>query len=336
MKVSIIGCGLIGRKRAAALEKGDELVACCDVNSAIGKKFAEDFNCKYFNNHNDLNNSTKNDVIIISVVNKFIKEIVADILTNQKIHLLIEKPYGRNFVESLEMNNLAQKIGVKIKIGFNHRFHPAILEAKNRIIEGKVGKILSIRAYYGHGGRPGMENEWRASKELCGGGELLDQGVHVIDLIRWFGGDIFSVYGQVETKFWNIEVEDNAFVILNTDKNVTAIFNVSWTNWKNTFLFEIFGTEGYIKIKGLGRSYGKETLEIGIRNIKGGAPEIFREEFSDKDLSWQSEWRHFKNALKNNDKIIGSGLDGMKANQIIQAIYRSSDNKKVVEIGQLS
>ncbi|MCX5814380.1 MAG: Gfo/Idh/MocA family oxidoreductase [Proteobacteria bacterium] len=119
---------------------------------------------------------------------------------------------------------------VVLKTGFNHCLHPAIWKAKELIDEGEIGRCLNIRARYGYGGRPGMENEWRASKDLCGGGELLDQGVHVIDLICWFGGEVKEVYGKVETKFWDMEVEDNAFAILKTESDVTAPFHVSWTN----------------------------------------------------------------------------------------------------------
>ena len=111
------------------------------------------------------------------------------------------------------MVQTASQNGFVLKTGFNHRFHPALWKAKELLEQGVIGKCFNIRARYGHGGRAGMEKEWRSSKELCGGGELLDQGVHTIDLIRWFGGEITEVYGKVETKFWDMEVEDNAFAI---------------------------------------------------------------------------------------------------------------------------
>jgi predicted dehydrogenase len=219
-----------------------------------------------------------------------------------------------------------------LKTGFNHRFHPAVRRSKEICDAGGIGTVLTIRARYGHGGRPGMENEWRSSKELCGGGELLDQGVHVIDLIRWFGGDIREVFGKVETKFWNIEVEDNAFAILKTDKDVTASFHVSWTNWRNVFSFEVFGTDGYIKIEGLGGSYGPETLEYGRRKKEGGRPDIELVEFPAEDTSWKLEWKEFKSAIHERREPIGSGLDGLRANEIIEALYRSNAEKRTVTV----
>lgn len=250
----------------------------------------------------------------------------------EKIHILAEKPLGRNSAEAQEMVNRARKDGVILKTGFNHRFHPAVWKAKELVDSNKIGTIFNIRARYGHGGRPGMEKEWRSSKDLCGGGELLDQGVHIIDLIRWFGGEINEVYGNVDTKFWPLEVEDNAFAILKTKTNVTASFHVSWTNWKNIFSFEIFGTKGYLRIEGLGGNYGPETLELGLRNPKGGKPDIKIFEFDPEDVSWKKEWKELKSAIKEKRDPIGSGIDGLRANQVIEAIYKSTQSKKAVTI----
>lgn len=328
MRVGIIGCGLIGRKRALALEQDDTLVACCDINEEVGKKFAEEFNCQYFENYKDLIRNTKCEIIIISVVNKHIINIALFAL-EMNCKILIEKPMGRNKIEALKILHNANS---KIKVGFNHRFHPALLKAKEIFDSGEIGKLMFIRGVYGHGGRTGMENEWRASKDLCGGGELLDQGVHLIDLSRWFAGDIKTAFGYVSTKFWNIEVEDNAFMLLKSKENVDIQLNVSWTNWKNTFQFEIFGTNGYLKINGLGRWYGKETLEFGKRKPEGGVPNIEIFEYDDKDTSWLKEWQEFKSAIISYRDPIGNGDDGYKANQIIDAIYESSEKNKIIEL----
>jgi len=335
MKIAIIGCGLIGCKRALALTEEDILTACCDVNYEIAKKFGDEFNCKVFTDHKRLFSTSECDVVIVAVVNKFIKDIVVDALKLGK-HVIAEKPLGRNYYESKEMYSVYKKNSaikhIVFKIGFNHRFHPAILYAKELLQNGSIGKVINIRGRYGHGGRPGMEKEWRASKELCGGGELLDQGVHMIDLVRWFGGEIKEVFAKVETKFWNMGVEDNAFAILKTENNVTASFHVSWTNWKNIFSFEAFGTNGYVRVEGLGGSYGIESLEYGKRNEKGGRPEIQIIEYPADDISWNEEWKEFKNALRDQREVIGNGYDGMKANQVIDALYKSNKESKTVFI----
>jgi len=333
MRVVIIGCGLIGRKRALALSDNDELVACCDVEPLIARRFGEEFNCQYFTDYKKVIDEISCDIVIVAVINKYIEEIVVYALKSGK-NVLAEKPLGRNVTEAREMISNSSEIPMPnipiLKTGFNHRFHPGIWKAKQKVTAGEIGDIFSIRARYGHGGRPGMEKEWRASKELCGGGELLDQGVHIIDLIRWFGGEIKEVYGKVETKFWNMEVEDNAYAILKTDTGLTASLQVSWTNWKNIFSFEVFGTDGYIRVEGLGGSYGPETLEIGKRRKEGGRPDTETIEFPVQDISWRNEWQEFKSAIEEHRQPVGNGLDGIRANAVVEALYQSQKENRVI------
>ncbi len=335
MNITIIGCGLIGRKRVLALSPEDKLTACCDVNSKIAEKFSKEFGISYFTDYKELLNNTECEAVVVSVVNKFAKEIIIESLRRGK-NVIAEKPLGRNYLEAKEIFSMSQSPPVSkspvLKVGFNHRFHPAVWKAKQMTDEGQIGKIFSIRGRYGHGGRPGMENEWRASKDLCGGGELLDQGVHMIDLIRWFGGEISEVYGKAETKFWDMDVEDNASAILKTGNGVTAVFNVSWTNWKNIFSFEVFGTDGYLRIEGLGGSYGSEKLEFGKRKKEGGRPDIETFEFPPEDISWKDEWKEFKDACKDGREPIGNGYDGMKANEVIDAIYESNKENRTIDL----
>ena len=178
-----------------------------------------------------------------------------------------------------------------------------------------------------------MEQEWRCSKELCGGGELIDQGVHIIDLCRWFTSmEVRQVYGKTFTSFWETDVEDNAFFNLEFDYGILTQCHVSWTNWKNIFSFEIFGDEGYIKIEGLGGSYGKETLEVGYSQPTGGVPKIEYFEFENNDESWYLEWLEFKEAINNNREPNGSGQDGYAANILIDAIYKSNKLNKPVSL----
>ncbi len=364
MKTLIIGCGLIGRKRAKALDPDDVLAGCCDTNETAARNFAEEFGCKHFTDHRKLLSEVDSELAIVAVVNKFARDIVVDCLKSGR-NVLAEKPLGRNSAESSEMlavladsKPAVPKVSQShshplppspplppshplplppsptlfLKTGFNHRFHPAVKRAKELADEGAIGKIFNIRAAYGHGGRPGMEKEWRASKNLCGGGELLDQGVHVIDLIRWFGGEVTELSGMVETKFWPMEVEDNAFAIVKTAEGVSASFHVSWTNWKNIFSFEIFGTGGYLKITGLGGSYGPESLEIGKRRKEGGRPDIEVFEFPSEDVSWKEEWKEFKTAIIEGREPLGNGNDGLAANRVIEALYRSSRERKTVKL----
>ena len=332
MNVAIIGAGLIGAKRADAVVQNSDLKLICDVDSKRSEELAAKHDASFCADYNEAVNHNVIDAVIVATTNKFLTPISVACLNAGK-HVLCEKPLGRNADESKAIVSAAEKSGKIIKTGFNHRFHPAIIKTKELLDKKAIGKILNIRSRYGHGGRLGMEQEWRCSKELCGGGELIDQGVHIIDLCLWFTSmEVTQVYGKTYASFWKTDVEDNAFFNLEFNDGVLAQCHVSWTNWKNIFSFEIFGIEGYIKIEGLGGSYGVETLEVGHRNKEGGIPDIKYFEYHGEDNSWELEWKEFKQAIEQNREPIGSGIDGLKANQVIGAIYESSASGCTVKI----
>ncbi len=331
--IAIIGAGLIGRKRAAALKKINNcrLVVTADINRNAAETLARDFGGEVETNwekvviRNDIN------VVIVSTINKFLASISIAALRNGK-HVLVEKPLGCSAEESKKIVESAQNSALVLKTGFNHRHHPAIAKAKQLFDRGEIGNLFLIRCRYGHGGRPGYEKEWRANKDLCGGGELLDQGVHVVDLFRWFSGDFNKVFGCISTYFWKMEVEDNAFAIFNKDNGVTASMHTSWTQWKNIFSFEIFGSNGYLIVEGLGGSYGVETLRFGKRKTEGGIPDEKVTEYEGTDVSWEEEWKEFISAIENNREPLGNGWDGYQANKMIEAVYESACTGKLVEL----
>lgn len=334
-RVAIIGAGLIGNKRAAAIggTTGSRLVAVADADAEKARALADEHGAAAATDWRSVLERDDVDVVVAAVYNASLLPVAAAALKSGR-HVLCEKPLGRNSLESRQI--IASRNGhaglTVLKTGFNHRFHPALWRAKELLDEGAIGECLNIRARYGHGGRPGMEKEWRASLHLCGGGELLDQGVHVIDLIRWFGGEITEVYGRVETSFWDIEVEDNAMAIMQTVSGASAQFHVSWTNWKNLFSFEVHGSEGYLKVDGLGGSYGDETLEFGRRRREGGRPETEVFNFPKVDMSWHREWQEFIAAIEQQREPVGGGDDGLKANVVIEAMYESSASRRAVRI----
>jgi predicted dehydrogenase len=339
MKIAIIGCGLIGKKRAEAIkiQAQDKIVGCYDVNNQAAIEFSKKYQCKSYESAEELLKQSEAEAIVVSVVNKFAKPFILQAIHLNR-HVLAEKPLGRNLQESAEILRFLSTrqnqdgLFLAVKTGFNLRFHPALQKAKSLLSENKLGRLYFIRAQYGHGGRPGMENEWRASKDLCGGGELLDQGVHLVDLCRWFAGDIASVSSILRTNFWKMEVEDTAFVQMRTTQDVDIQFQVGWTLWKNTFAFEIFGEVGYIRIQGLGGSYGEETLEVGIRNPQGGVPSIQKEVFGNSESCWLSEWDEYKEAIRSLRQPHASARDGHEANRVIEAIYQSAHLNCPIEL----
>ena len=335
IRIGIVGAGLIGRKRAEAIASLStdlkvDLVSDIDAEKAAElSRFCGAASCVDWR---ELTRRDDIDGVIVATPNKFIREIAISALEHGK-HVLCEKPLGRNAGEAEAIWSKAKERGLILKTGFNHRFHPAVRTAKKIVVDGGIGKIYLMRAVYGHGGRPGYEREWRASRDLCGGGELLDQGVHVIDLFRWFLGEFDEVFGKVETFYWDMEVEDNAFAILRTRSAQVATMHTSWTQWKNKFLLEIIGEKGYLVVDGLGGSYGTERLVIGKRKVSGGAPDEEIIEFPGPDISWREELKEFASAIMENREPIGSGYDGLMANRLVGAVYESARRNAPVRLG---
>ncbi len=349
IKVGIVGAGFIGRKRADSIRifaEESEIVGICDIDLQKARELAGECGGKAYKNWESLITKSHINSVVVATPNKCLKEISIAALENNK-NVLCEKPLGKNIKEAKEIYLKAKKKGRILKTGFNHRHHPAILKARQLVENSEIGDPYYIRCIYGHGGRPGYEKEWRADKDLCGGGELLDQGVHVVDLFRWFIGEFEEVFGQINTYYWNMEVEDNAFAIFKTKKGQIATMHTSWTQWKNKFIFEIFGEKGYLAIDGLGGSYGVERLIIGRRKVaavdplsknersfkyKGAPPHEEFIEFPGPDISWQEEWKEFVSAIKENREPLGSGYDGLMANRMIEAVYKSAKLNKPVKI----
>jgi len=340
LRVGIVGCGLIGNKRAKVLKEDPSsyLCAAADINvnnaACLMKNYGKK-DGKYYQNWQEMLTKEELNVLIVATPNNFLKEVSLAAI-EKGIHVLCEKPLGRNLKESIDMAKAVKGKKVILKTGFNHRHHPAIGRAYELSIQGAIGTLMYVRAIYGHGGRPGYEKEWRAKKEISGGGELLDQGIHVMDLFRWFLGDFDEVFGRISTYYWKMEVEDNAFALLKSKNGQTALMHSSWTQWKNRFSFEIYGEGGYLSVEGLGGSYGLERLEIGRRKAAGGPPEVEVLEFPGPDVSWANEWQEFVSAIRENREPMGNFKDGLEAMRMIDAVYRSASENRPVKLSEFA
>jgi predicted dehydrogenase len=326
LRTAVVGCGLIGTRRAAetSLHSRTRLLLCIDTSHAPARATAERYGAAWSTDWHIAVEDERIDVIVVCTPNAFAYEIAVAALERGK-HVLIEKPMGCNLAQAEALAAIAHRAPGRFKVGFNHRYHPAVSRAHELVQLGEIGEIISLRARYGHGGRPGYEREWRCDPKLSGGGELVDQGVHVADLIAWFAGVPSQAFAYVQTAVWPIApVEDNAFGLLRYDNGVVASLHTSWTQWKNLFSLEIFGRDGSLTVDGLGGSYGLERLTIARRNASGGAPAMREEAFDGPDRSWAIEWHQFVDAIERATTYWGTADDGLAAMRIVSALYRSS------------
>jgi predicted dehydrogenase len=322
--VAVVGCGLIGKKRITSLPNNCTLKYVFDVNAENAQTASTlvDHSAIVATSLEVILNDSQVDIVIVATTHKDLIRIATQAAERRK-HVLIEKPGALNFEKILEFQRLSSFRDVKVHVGFNHRFHPALIKAKEIVDSKKYGALLWIRARYGHGGRFGYENEWRAKREISGGGELVDQGSHLIDLTRYLIGDVTTAFSEVQTSFWNMEVEDNAFIALRPLAGGVAWLHASWTEWKNLFSFEIALRTAKIDIEGLGGSYGTETLTLYEMQPEMGPPMSSVQRWDQSDASWKMELEDFIRSIQDEEYVpVGATLnDAVEVWKIIEMAY---------------
>ena len=324
-----VGCGLIGRKRAQAIQSIPEahLKYTCDTNLERAQALASTSpGCTAIAFETALQD-TKVKFVLISTLNGSLVPLAIQAVKAGK-HVLIEKPGALNASELKTLLEEAGKKGVKVRVSYNHRYHPALQKARELFTQGALGPLMFIRGRYGHGGRIGYDTEWRANPALSGGGELIDQGVHLIDLAHWFMGDFSSIDGHAATYFWKMKVDDNAFLSLRTPTGQTAWLQVSCTEWKNMFSFEIYGRDAKLSIDGLGGSYGQEKLTYYKMLPQMGPPETTVFDYPQGDQSWSLEISEFIDDIRLNRDPSPSLTEGIKTLEVVEAIYKKSGYPK--------
>lgn len=321
MKIGIVGAGLVGHKRAAALGAEHQLIACADVDLSRAEALAAGYpGCDATTDLVQVVTRSDVDAVVVATTHASLASAGLAAAEAGK-HLLIEKPAARTTAELAPLVAAVKRRGLVAKVGFNHRFHPGLQRARAIFDAGDIGDLLYVRGRYGHGGRPGYANEWRADPILAGGGELLDQGSHLIDLSRWFGGDVVDASGHLATYYWPMQVEDNAFVLLKMAGGQAAWLHASWTEWKNLFSFEIFGRTGKLQVDGLGGSYGTERLTHYRMLPELGPPDTTSWEFTGPDDSWRAEFDHFVDCIRHGTPPSGSLDDALAVLQIVGSLY---------------
>lgn len=321
-RVGIVGCGLVGRKRAAALGPA-HLVACVDVQPERAETLARSAGAGVERDWRALVARPDVDIVVVATTNDALAPVTLAAVEAGK-HVLVEKPAGRSVAELEPVIAAAARTGALVRVGFNHRYHPALAKARQLVDDGAIGPLMFLRARYGHGGRPGYETEWRASPELAGGGELIDQGVHLIDLARWFLGEFTSVQGCASTFFWRMPVDDNAFLLLRTPGGHAAMLHASCTEWKNLFSLEVYGRTGKVQVDGLGGSYGVERIALYQMRPEMGPPDTTIWEYPGPDISWAAEFREFLDDIRAARQPAAGLADARAALAIVDAIYRQS------------
>jgi predicted dehydrogenase len=327
VSVGIVGCGLIGAKRAAALAPRDTLLACFDVDAAATAELARRYDARACASVEELL-ALEPEVVIVATVHDQLAALAERALA-AGAHVLVEKPAGISTAQIERLLACQQAAGRLVKVGFNHRFHPGIARAVEEVHSGSHGELMHLRARYGHGGRPGYDREWRVQPERSGGGELIDQGMHLLDISNWLAGPLPLHSALLRTQFWDAEVEDNAALLLGeagSRSDPWALLHVSWTEWKNLFSLEIYCDTAKLQVDGLVRSYGPQRLRIYRMGPELGPPTLEDFSYPDEDRTWRAEWEHLAAAVAAADgrPLLGDLHSARDAWQQVEAAYAAS------------
>ncbi len=329
IRVGIAGYGKIGQLRANILSKRDDV----DIVGVYDVKKPDHIESGIFFNSFDKLLESKIDAVFICAYNTVLAEYTCKAL-NMGIHVFCEKPPAMKLKDLDQVFEALKNSGKVLKYGFNHRYHYSVIEAKRIIDSGEMGKLLWLRGAYGKAGSIDYNKNWRNYKKYSGGGILIDQGIHMLDLIRYFSGETFSkVNSYITTAYWNISVEDNAFVLMQSENKVIASMHSSATQWRHKFLLEMCFEEGYLNLDGIlsgTRSYAPESLIIGRREFEDvtfamGKPRETVVSF-ENDHSWNLEIEEFMEVVNGNGSIIqGTLQDAYETLALVEEVYKQNE-----------
>ena len=329
LRVGIAGYGIVGKTRHRVLNQHEafDVVAISDINFKENPTDLDNINA--YSDYKDLINTEDLDVLFVSVPNKLASEATL-IALKKGLHVFCEKPPARSLEELYPIRDfLNENTDLKLMYGFNHRFHASIIDAVSIIRDGSLGKVVNLRGVYGKSNMISFnQTDWRTKRSESGGGILLDQGIHMLDLMRYFAGDFTSVHSFISNSFWNFDVEDNAYVMMKSDNGIVAQLMSSATQWQHTFNLNVTLEKGSLVLGGLrtsSKSYGEETLTIISSDPEKLNTESQVEERSyDEDISWDEEIKCFANVLLNSDKIENGSIDeALKIMELIEKIYKA-------------
>ncbi len=331
MNIGIIGFGVQGRIRLnaiKALNSDYKVKMICDVKKPDNPANVDISDIVFTDNYNKIINDKNIDTIFVCTPNYLNKKIVVESLSKGK-HVFCEKPPGMNLAETKEMIEAEKKNpGLKLMFGFNHRHHDSVIYAKKVIDSGKLGKVLWMRGRYGKSVNEDFCKTWRAHKTIAGGGILLDQGIHMLDLFLMIADDFDEVKAYISNLFWRLDVEDNVFAIFRNKKGQVASLHSTMTQWRHLFSFEVFLEKGHIVINGLlttSGSYGQEQLSIAKYRSPGPAVSWDKEErrIYSINTSWKNEIETFFKCIENNlDIPVGNSKDAYKLMRLVDMVYK--------------
>ena len=329
LKVGIAGYGVVGKRRHQYIDAHPKMkvVAVCD--QTFTEKSVDEKGMLCFTNYHDLLNENL-DILFVCLPNDIAAAVTIEGL-NHNMHVFCEKPPGRNVEDIRNVIEVEKKYpNLKLKYGFNHRHHDSVRLALETIKSGELGSVINVRGVYGKSRIISFAGGWRSERDVAGGGILLDQGIHMVDLMRLFCGEFVEVKSFIDNSYWKHDIEDNAYAIMKDTKGRVAMLHSTATQWQHRFVMDIALSEGYMELHGIlsgSKSYGEEKLIIGHRDDESmnGQMESRTVNFL-TDNSWKDEIFEFADAVTENKPILsGTSNDALETMKLVYSIYYNDE-----------
>jgi predicted dehydrogenase len=334
LRVGVAGYGVVGRRRQKHIDERDDMqtVAVCDrVFEGSGQI---ETGANFYNNYRSMIVKEKLDALFVCMTNDIASEVTIAGL-EAGMHVFCEKPPGRNIQDINNVRSVESKYpDLKLMYGFNHRYHDSVQDAIRIVNSNELGKVMNLRGVYGKAKMLTFDqDDWRTKRDIAGGGILLDQGIHMVDLMRLFGGEFVDVHSYISNDYWGFDVEDNAYALMRTQTGIVGMLHSSATQWRHRFFLDINLEKGSINLGGIltgSKSYGAETMTVVWANPDDdeGDP---REQMTryNKDPSWANEIAQFSNAIKTEKPIkYGGSKDALLTMQLVYDIYKADKKWK--------
>ena len=324
LRVGIAGYGIVGKRRRQFIDKHPDFVTTAVCDQTFTKSGPLSDGIKGFRSYRELLDEQL-DVLFVCLTNDVAAEVVISGL-ERGLHVFCEKPPGRNIKDIIDVIRTERKHpDLRLKYGFNHRYHESIKCAAELISSGELGQVINIKGTYGKSKIVSFDSDWRTKRAVAGGGILLDQGIHMLDMMRLLGGEFTQIHSFVANDFWNHDVEDNAYALMRTESGVVGILHSSATQWRHRFQLEVTLTRGAIVLSGIlsgTKSYGAETITVVFASEEDGGDPLEKTTRYNKDNSWRDEIDEFAKHIVNKTPVVaGSSYQALKTMELVYKIY---------------
>jgi len=323
LRVGIAGYGVVGKRRRGCIDRNPHLVTVAVSDRKLTAGVMDD-GVRCYTDATELLTGDL-DVVFVSLPNDLAPGISIAAL-QRGCHVFCEKPPGRDVQDILAVREVEyDHPNLKLKYGFNHRYHDSVIEA-NKLVDNKtLGRLINLRGAYGKSRIISFASDWRTKRKTAGGGILLDQGIHLLDMMRLFAGEFVDISSFISNDYWQHDVEDNAYALMRTRDGVVAMVHSSATQWRHQFRLEITLTEGAIVLGGIlsgSKSYGDETMTTIYKSTKEGGTPTERTTKYSVDHSWQDEINEFTDSIRKDEPIrCGNSAEALKTMELVYRIY---------------